>query len=135
MTMEERDSDLPVAEEEGLISRWSRRKHEAEASSAEMESVKDEPTAAEDVAENLPEDCDMPPLETLDEDSDYSGFMSPKVSDGLRTLALRQLFRGSMFNIRDGLDDYDDDFTKFTSLGDVVTAEMRRQMARLKDVI
>ena len=134
MTMEELDSDLPVAEEEGLISRWSRRKHEAKATSVEAESVKDAPAAAEDVAENLPEDCDMPPLETLDEDSDYSGFMSPKVSDGLRTLALRQLFRGSMFNIRDGLDDYDDDFTKFTSLGDVVTAEMRRQMARLKDV-
>ncbi|MEA1889961.1 MAG: DUF3306 domain-containing protein, partial [Pseudomonadota bacterium] len=51
---------------------------------------------------------------------------------GLRTLALRQLFRGSMFNVRDGLDDYDDDFTQFTKLGDVITAEMRRQMARLK---
>jgi len=76
----------------------------------------------------------MPALESLDEDSDYSGFMSPKVSDGLRTLALRQLFRGSTFGVRDGLDDYDDDFTQFAKLGDVVTAEMRRQVARLKEI-
>lgn len=141
MTIVESDSDLKAAEEEGLLTRWSRRKHEAKADPVEEEAVEetlavaaelDEPEEFEEFEENLPEDSDMPALETLDEDSDYSGFMSPRVSDGLRALALRQLFRGSMFNIRDGLDDYDDDFTQFTKLGDVITAEMRRQMARLK---
>jgi Protein of unknown function (DUF3306) len=137
MTITESETDKKAIEDEGLLTRWSRRKHEANADLADPEIDKEAlaiPVVLEDAEENLPEDSDMPALETLDEDSDYSGFMSPKVSDGLRTLALRQLFRGSMFNIRDGLDDYDDDFTQFAKLGDVVTAEMRRQMARLKDV-
>ncbi|MCK5360672.1 MAG: DUF3306 domain-containing protein [Gammaproteobacteria bacterium] len=138
------------ATEEGMLSRWSRRKHEArsyqldEESSNKVLMVEAEIDGAEAPVESveaeepvelevyLPDDSDMPALESLDEDSDYSGFMSPKVSEGLRTLALRQLFRGSVFNVRDGLDDYDDDFTQFTKLGDIVTAEMRRQMARLK---
>ena len=137
MTITESETDKKAIEDEGLLTRWSRRKHEANADPADPEIDKEAlaiPVVLEEAEENLPEDSDMPALETLDEDSDYSGFMSPKVSDGLRTLALRQLFRGSMFNIRDGLDDYDDDFTQFAKLGDVVTAEMRRQMARLKDV-
>ena len=33
-------------------------------------------------------DADMPPLESLTEDSDYSGFLSPKVSEDLRRSAL-----------------------------------------------
>ncbi len=138
------ETDLAMAEEEGPLSRWSRRKHEARSYQLDEESankvlkVEAEIDGAEAPVEPvepevyLPDDSDMPALESLDEDSDYSGFMSPKVSEGLRTLALRQLFRGSMFNVRDGLDDYDDDFTQFTKLGDIVTAEMRRQMARLK---
>jgi len=137
MTITESETDKKAIEDEGLLTRWSRRKHEANADPADPEIDKEAlaiPVVLEDAEENLPEDSDMPALETLDEGSDYSGFMSPKVSDGLRTLALRQLFRGSMFNIRDGLDDYDDDFTQFAGLGDVVTAEMRRQLARLKDV-
>ncbi|MFW2438724.1 MAG: DUF3306 domain-containing protein [Arenicellales bacterium] len=137
MTIGESETDKKAIEDEGLLTRWSRRKHEANADPADpvigMEALAI-PVVLEEAEEDLPEDSDMPALETLDEDSDYSGFMSPKVSEGLRTLALRQLFRGSMFNIRDGLDDYDDDFTQFAKLGDVVTAEMRRQIARLKDV-
>ncbi|MGI9317276.1 MAG: DUF3306 domain-containing protein [bacterium] len=72
-------------------------------------------------------DDDMPPIETLDEHSDYSGFMSPGVSDTLRKLALRKLFASAGFNIRDGLDDYDDDFTNFEPLGDLITSDMKHQ--------
>ncbi len=72
-------------------------------------------------------DEDMPPLETLDEHSDFSGFMSPGVSQGLRKLALRKLFSSAGFNIRDGLDDYDDDFTSFEPLGDLITSDMKHQ--------
>ena len=61
-------------------------------------------------------DADMPPIETLTENSDYTGFMSPEVSEQLRKLALRKLFQGTVFKQRDGLDDYDDDFTKFEKL-------------------
>ena len=149
MTIIESDSDMETVEDEGLLTRWSRRKHEAKSNRAgeglakaaldapqeldAMESANGS-VEAEEAEQYQPDDTDMPALESLDEDSDYSGFMSPKVSDGLRTLALRQLFRGSTFGVRDGLDDYDDDFTQFAKLGDVVTAEMRRQVARLKEV-
>jgi hypothetical protein len=70
----------------------------------------------------------MPPLETLTADSDYSGFLSPKVSESLRRAALRRLFHGSAFNVIDELDDYAEDFTTFEALGDIVTADMRHQI-------
>ena len=37
------------------------------------------------------------------------------------------MFHGAGFNIRDGLDDYDEDFTYFEPLGDIVTADMRHR--------
>ena len=75
----------------------------------------------------VPTDADMPPLDSLDENSDYRGFLSPGVSEGLRRRALRKLFMSAAFNVRDGLDDYDEDFTSFEVLGDIVTSDMRHQ--------
>jgi len=126
------DSDTPPGE--GWLSRWARRKREAGRDAGEDATAPEtQPGESGGEPVDLPGDGDMPPLETLDEGSDYSGFMSPKVSDALRRQALRKLFRGGVFNVRDGLDDYDDDFTSFASLGDVITAEMRRQMERIAD--
>ena len=79
------------------------------------------------VEEKALTDEDMPPLDALDEDSDYSGFLSPGVSEALRRRALRKLFSSAVFNIPDGLDDYDDDFTSFAALGDIVTSDMKHQ--------
>ena len=73
-------------------------------------------------------DVDMPPLESLSADSDFTGFLSPKVSETLRRAALRKLFHGSTFNVIDELDDYAEDFTTFEVLGDIVTADMRHQL-------
>lgn len=137
--MSDSDRDLAAEHEEGFMSRWSRRKHVARTGTDEellpAEEVVDEPDDMAVVEEYLPDDSDMPPLESLDDDSDYTGFMSPKVSDELRNLALRKLFLGGMFSSRDGLDDYDDDFTSFEKLGDIITAEMRYQMERVKNAI
>lgn len=79
-----------------------------------------------------PTDADLPPIESLTPESDYSGFMSPRVSESLRRMALRKLFGSPAFNVRDGLDDYDDDFTQFQSLGDTVTADMKYHAERLR---
>ena len=112
---------------EDFLHRWSRRKHEAQqAPAAEVASLAD----SEVGAEKQLTDADMPPLDTLTDDSDYSGFLSPNVSEALRQQALRQLFRGPGFNIRDGLDDYDDDFTAFAKLGDIVTSDMKHQLEK-----
>jgi hypothetical protein len=75
-----------------------------------------------------PTDADMPPLASLGPDSDYTGFLSAKVSESLRRAALRKLFHSAQFNVTDGLDEYADDFTTFESLGNIVTADMRHSI-------
>lgn len=52
----------------------------------------------------------LPPVDQIREDDDVSRFMQADVSEGIRREALRQLFRQPKFNLRDGLDDYDDDY-------------------------
>ena len=78
-------------------------------------------------------DEDMPPIESLTDDADYSGFLSAGVSDVLRRQALRRLFSSPKFNVIDGLDDFAEDYTQFAPLGDVVTADMKHRMERLLD--
>lgn len=70
-------------------------------------------------------DADMPPLESLSQDSDFSPFFSKGVSEELRRTALRQLFRQPKFNTETNLPDFDDDYRNFQSLGDIVTCDMR----------
>ena len=131
---------------EGPLRRWVRRKREvarekeaedearrrdtrrapSDAAGDARESTDDasEPSVVE---EKVLTDEDMPPLDSLDENSDYSGFLSSGVSETLRRRALRKLFSSAVFNIPDGLDDYDDDFTSFAALGDIVTSDMKHQ--------
>ncbi len=131
---------------EGPLRRWARRKREVAREKEAADGARrrgespdasvappDVGESADDAAEpNVVEtkvltDEDMAPLESLDENSDYSGFLSSGVSEELRRRALRKLFSSAVFNIPDGLDDYDDDFTSFAALGDIVTADMRHQ--------
>ena len=128
--------------DEGVLSRWSRRKQqsslETEQEDLELETQTQELDRPElnhlstDPIEEaeLPAltDADMPAIESLTEKSDFSGFMSSGVSDELRNLALRKLFSAPSFNIRDGLDEYDEDYTYFEKLGDIVTSDMKHQM-------
>jgi hypothetical protein len=121
---------------ESALSRWSRRKHEADLLEQAEEVVEIDATSADEIASLEAEvdekpvltDADMPDIETLNEDSDFSGFMSEGVSDELRNLALRKLFRAPVFNIRDGLDEYDEDYTYFEKLGDIVTCDMKHHI-------
>jgi len=122
-----------------FLARWSRRKIEADDEAArpdDPDAVIALPPEAEADAPQArgpePEltDADMPPVETLGADSDYTPFMSPGVSDGLRQKALRILFNQPACNITDGLNDYDDDYTQFAGLGSVVTHEMKRMLMR-----
>ncbi|MBC8211342.1 MAG: DUF3306 domain-containing protein [Gammaproteobacteria bacterium] len=136
---------MSVSNEENLLSRWSRRKQQTQEQSREEDQVisaqsREFPDAAA-LSGVVPEssnqiesevevltDADMPPIESLSEDSDFSVFMSAGVSDELRNLALRKLFQAPSFNIQDGLDDYNDDYTSFEKLGDIVTCDMKHQI-------
>ncbi|MDH3219562.1 MAG: DUF3306 domain-containing protein [Gammaproteobacteria bacterium] len=121
---------------ESVLSRWSRRKHEAdkalqpapESAAPPETATAQAPPQVEAAAQPVLTDADMPAVESLDESSDFSGFMSAGVSDELRNLALRKLFGAPVFNIRDGLDEYDDDYTSFEKLGDIVTSDMRHRI-------
>ena len=75
-------------------------------------------------------DADMPPIESLVASSDMSGFFSAGVSAALRKAALRHVFSQPQFNVRDGLNDYDGDYTVFEPLGDTITADMKFHTAR-----
>ena len=126
-------------DDEGFLARWSRRKqagyrnHE-HPSAPGPQTWSGEPPAADDLQQTTPQreltDADMPPVDSLDEKSDFAVFMSPGVSEQLRAQALRKLFHLPGFHVPDGLDDYDDDFTQFTKLGDIVTREMERMLLR-----
>ena len=139
-------------EDRGFLKRWARRKQQSEiaenpeqsqsqsevleetanlpadasADSAVAPAV-EEPASAEQVTLT---DEDMPPIESLNGESDYSPFLSEGVSKELRNLALKKLFFSGKFGIRDGLDDYDDDFTKFEPLGNTVTSDMKFHQRR-----
>ncbi len=139
------DTSTEAADSQGFYGRWSRRKQQARDGEQPVEDeVARQSTAAVAVTAETGEvdagslnpesetpaapvltDADMPTLESLGEESDYSGFMSEGVSEKLRNKALRQLFRGAQFNITDGLDDYDEDFRNFELLGDIVTSDMK----------
>jgi hypothetical protein len=111
--------------EKGFARRWSRRKQKARVpESPESAEAPDEqalaalpegapPAARDDGLEEGPAaPRDLPDIETLDENSDFSAFLQKGVPDVIRRKALRRLWRvNPLVRIVDGLDDYDEDFT------------------------
>jgi hypothetical protein len=127
--------DEPQAEsaDDGWLSRWSQRKREAKdpKQAPRAASVDTTPAAGGDAGRDTPDEAPpLPSIESLDEHSDYRGFMSDRVSDELRLQALRKLFRLPQFNITDGLNDYDEDFANCKPLGDTITHDMVRSLER-----
>jgi hypothetical protein len=140
-------------EQEGFLTRWSRRKSQSLRGEVPPEPVDDAEEAAPQSAEpadHRPAETEaaaavsdahdnaadpeappeLPALDTLGADSDYSVFMGSNVPSDLKQKALRKLFHSPQFNVRDGLDDYDLDFSNPEPLGDVITAEMRYRVER-----
>ena len=82
-------------EKEKFLSRWSRLKNES----------KDLPQKTEDAPAPV-----LPPVDKLTPESDFTGFMHPKVDDALRRVALKKLFSDPHFNIPDPFEPYSRDF-------------------------
>lgn len=91
-------------------------------------------TAADDevVAEGSLDD-QLPAPETLSADSDFTSFLLPGVSPELKRRALRRMFSASHYNVRDGLDDYDQDFRQARKLSSEVAMRLRRWMDTLAE--
>ena len=73
----------------------------------------------------------LPPIEELTIDSDFRGFLHPKVSEDIRRSALRKLFSDPHFNVMDGLDVYIDDYSK----ADPIPAEMLAGLKQAQRIV
>jgi hypothetical protein len=100
--MDERETDR----QETFFARWSRVKTQAREESAAPPA----PMAQPRVEDETPPE--LPPVEELTLESDFSGFFHPKVDEDVRRKALRKLFSEPHFNVMDGLDVYIDDYSK-----------------------
>jgi len=92
-------------EKEKFLSRWSRLKNES----------KDLPQKTEEAPVPI-----LPPLDKLTPESDFTGFMHPKVEDALRRAALKKLFSDPHFNVPDPFEPYSGDWT----VGEPISEEM-----------
>jgi hypothetical protein len=116
----EHESRKETAEE--FLSRWSRRKRE----------VRESPPAPAPARPAADEAPPLPALESLTPDSDFSGFLHPKVDDKLRRAALKKLFSDPHFNVMDGLDVYIDDYSKDDPIPEAMMKELRQAQDILK---
>lgn len=118
----------PLAEpEEGEIA-MEAASPEALALKARLESeaaAREEETEPDD-RELTPEEeeavKDLPPIKSLTKDSDFTPFFAQNVPDFLKRQAYKALWRRTpFFNIRDGLDDYDEDFSLIHMVGEAIS--------------
>ena len=115
---------------EGFLARWSRRKEaapetrEREDRRVAEERGEDVPAASPAQVETAP--ADLPPLESLTPQSDFSPFMRADVPGRLRSAAMKKLFADPHFNLMDGLDVYIDDYTR----PDPIPPAMLRDLAQ-----
>ena len=108
-----RPKEPPVAEPTGEL--------------ASPESTKASPEAGG--AEGTP--AELPDIDSLDKDSDFTVFLKDGVPERLRGLALRKLWRSNpAFAVIDGLDDYDDDFTLLFPKAVAETVKSAYQVAK-----
>jgi hypothetical protein len=76
---------------------------------------------------------DLPPIDGLNKDSDYTPFLEEGVPEKLARAAMRKLWRSDpIFAFRDGLDDYDEDFTIIETIVKAVTSKAGKAKARAK---
>ena len=105
---------------EKFLSRWSRLRRET------REQPPADPQPAVPAADPKAPPPELPPLDTLNLDSDYRGFFHPKVDENLRRAALRKLFSDPHFNVMDGVDVYIDDYSKPDPLPAAMLAQLRQ---------
>jgi len=124
------NSRVPDSSGESFLRRLHRRKQAAREGLELPEEPPEEETHATEPEPLQPvlSDEDMPPVDELKADSDFSPFLSPGVSESLQREALRRLWQVADLEFVDDLDIYASDYTEFEPLGSLVTREMRHRM-------
>ena len=100
-------------EKEAFLSRWSRLKRE-------------EPAKKDDTPAPA-----LPPVDSLTPESEFSGFMHPKVKEELRRAALKKLFSDPHFNVPDPFEPYSRDFT----VGEPISEELLATLNQARTVL
>ena len=118
-------------EERGYAAAAAARPQQAVAPAETSPVPQSAPTEAEGGATGLP---DLPPIESLGKNSDFSVFMKQGVPEKLQRLALRKLWRLTA-SVPDGLDDYDEDYTIVEMVAERVSSgnKIRQGMAGTED--
>jgi hypothetical protein len=101
-------------DKEAFLSRWSRLKREQP-----VEQKEEAPMPA------------LPPVESLTPESEFSGFMHPKVKEELRRLALKKLFSDPHFNLPDPFEAYSGDWTG----GEPISPELLATLNQARSVL
>ncbi|MGQ0654472.1 MAG: DUF3306 domain-containing protein [Betaproteobacteria bacterium] len=107
-------------EKQPFLARWSRRKLQ------KTEEAAAPPAPAASVAPPLP------PVEKLTPESDFSGFMHPKVEDTLRRVALKKLFSDPHFNTPDPFEPYSIDLSVAESIPEEMLASLEQVKTMLR---
>ncbi len=110
-------------DKENPLARWSRLKRE---SARAAEAPKPAPQAPEAPPPELP------PLDQMGPDSDFSAFMDRRVDDGLRRLALKKLFGDPRLNAADGLDVFSEDYSLLEDLPQEMVARLEHLRRTLR---
>lgn len=76
---------------------------------------------------------ELPDPDTLTPDADISAFMQSGVDPALRQRALRRIFMGGEHSVRDGLDDYDQDFSQMRPLAGGVADTLRSWARKVEE--
>jgi hypothetical protein len=110
---------VTVAEDkEKFLSRWSRLKTES----------RDLPQKTDDSPAPV-----LPPVDKLTPESDFTGFMHPKVEDALRRVALKKLFSDPHFNVPDPFEAYSGDWTGGEPISEELLAKLNQARTLLFD--
>lgn len=86
-------------------------------------SITSEQVSADVSSESLDSSVDSP--EGDGESPSVAQLLVSEASESVKKAALRKLFLSEEFNVRDGLDDYDDDYSNLKSLGEGVADTLR----------
>jgi hypothetical protein len=109
-------------EKEAFLSRWSRLKREAPETEKALEQKK------ADEAQPAPV---LPPVESLTPQSEFAGFMHPKVEDKLRRVALKKLFSDPHFSTPDPFEPFSGDWT----LAEPIPQEMLAKLNQARSAL
>lgn len=117
---------------EAFLSRWSRRKHEAD---VPVEPLPPPAASAPSVTLETSADAllELPPIESISVETDLTPYLQATVDQGLKRLALKKLFQDPHFHFAnmDKLDIYIDDY----SIADPLPAGMLEQLKFAQDYI